>query len=111
MIFLFLFSLKLPLQIDKSIKSQNLSIAGDQAPSTVKTVTLSEPETIKLLGPVVPSPERKSNRQNVAIQVSEPETINLLGLVVPSPERKSNRQNVAIQVIYELLPEETCFVH
>ena len=99
------------MQIDKSIKSQNSSLAGDQTPSTVKTVTLSEPDTIKLLGPVVPSPERKSNRQNVAIQVSELETIKLLGPVVPSLERKSNRQNVAIQVIYALLPEETCFVH
>ena len=59
---------------------------------------------MKLLGPAVPSPERKSNRQNVAIQViytvtlSELETVKLLGTVVPSPERKSNRQNVAIQV-------------
>ena len=100
----YLFSLKLPLQIDQSIKSKNSPAAGDQPLSIVKTVTLSEPETVKLLGPMVPSPERKSNRQNVAIQViytvtlSELETVKLLGTVVPSPERKSNRQNVAVQV-------------
>ena len=44
----------------------------------VKTVTLSEPDIIRGLGPSVPSPERKSNRQNVAIQVCNMGTVFIL---------------------------------
>lgn len=59
-------SLKLALQIDKAIKSQPSS--DKQSSTPVKTVTLSEPDTVRLMTPSAPSPERKSNRQNVAIQ-------------------------------------------
>lgn len=69
------FRVQLSAETGQSGCTQFTSPSPPSLPKVTKTVTLSLPSThvpeAPAAGTMAPSPERKSNRQNVAIQVGE----------------------------------------